>query len=89
MQDVIIVGRRGGIVISTERYGGGAKNRYPTESTPGERGKAAVHEECQEEALPVGLPTQGGCQRLLDWPLLRGHREEEEGFSAKMLMSAH
>lgn len=74
VQDVIIVGRRGGIVIRTNRYGGGAENGYTTESAPGERGKAAVHEEGQEEALPVGLPTQGGGQRLLDWPLLWGHR---------------
>lgn len=70
VQDVIVVGRRGGIVVSTKRYGGGAENRYPTESAPGECGKAAVHEEGQEEALPVGLPTEGGGQRLLNWPLL-------------------
>lgn len=78
MQDVVIVGRGGGIVIGTERYGGGAQNRYPTESAPGEGGKAAVHEEGQEEALPMGLPTQGGGQRLLDWPLLWKQREERK-----------
>lgn len=75
VQDVIIVGCRGGIVVSTERYGGGAENGYTAECAPGERGKAAVHEEGQEEALPMRLPTQGGGQRLLDWPLLWGHKE--------------
>lgn len=71
VQDVIRVGCRGCILIST---GGGDENVYATESTPGKRGKAAVHEEGQEEALPMGLPTQGRAQRLLDWPLLSGQR---------------
>lgn len=75
VQDVIRVSRRGGIYVST---GGGDENVYATESTPGKRGKTAVHEEGQEEALPMGLPTQGGAQRLLDWPLLWGQREARE-----------
>lgn len=75
VQDVIRVSRRGGIYVST---GGGDENVYATESTPGKRGKTAVHEEGQEEALPMGLPTQGGAQRLLDWPLLWGQRETRE-----------
>lgn len=75
VQDVIIVGRRGGVVVSTNGNGGGAENGYATESAPGERSKAAVHEEGQEEALPMGLPTQRGGQRLLDWPLLWRQRE--------------
>lgn len=56
VQDVIGVGYRGGIHISA---GGGNKNLYATKSTPGESGKAAVHEEGQKEALPMGLSTQG------------------------------
>lgn len=79
VQDVIIVGYRRGFVVSTKGYGGWAENGHATESAPGERGKAAVHEEGQEEALPMGLPTQGGGQRLLDWPLLWGHRGGREG----------
>lgn len=78
VQDVAVVGRRGGIVVGTEGYGRGAENGYPTESAPGECGKAAIHEESQEEALPVGLPTQGGGQRLLDRPLLWGGRERRD-----------
>lgn len=68
-----VIGRRGAV----SRYGGGAQNGYATESAPGQRGKTAVHEEGQEEALPVGLPTKGRGQRLLDWPLLWRHREEK------------
>ena len=74
VQDVIVVGGRGGVVIGADGDGGGAEDGHAAESTPGERGEAAVHEEGQEEALPVGLPAQGGGQRLLDWPLLWGHR---------------
>lgn len=85
VQDVV-VGSRGGIVVSTERYGGGAENVHATQSAPGERGEAAVHEEGQEEALPVGLPTQRGGQRLLDWPLLWRQRERRD---VKMLQAAH
>lgn len=66
----VIVGRRGGVVVGSDRYGGGAEDGHATQGAPGERGEAAVHEEGQEEALPVGLPTQGGGQRLLDRPLL-------------------
>lgn len=66
-----VVGRRRAV----SRYGG-AENRYATESAPGQRSKAAVHEEGQEEALPVRLPTQGRRQRLLDWPLLGGENTQ-------------
>ena len=69
VQDVVI-GRRGGVGGGPERYGGGAENGHPAESTPSQCSEAAIHEESQEEALPVGLPTQGGGQRLLEWPLL-------------------
>lgn len=71
VQDVIRVGCRGSVHISA---GGGDENVHTTKGTPGQCGEAAVHEEGQEEALPVGLPTEGGAQRLLDWPLLRGQR---------------
>lgn len=74
MQDVVRVGHRGGIHIGA---GGGDENVDAAESTPGERSKTAVHEEGQEEALPVGLPTQGGAQRLLDRPLLRGGKRRK------------
>lgn len=43
VQDVIIVGRRGGIIVSTKRDGGGTKNGYATQSAPDKCGKAAVH----------------------------------------------
>lgn len=79
VQDVIVVGRRGGIVVSTKGYRVGAQNRHPAESAPGQGGKAAVHEEGQEEALPMGLPTEGGGQRLLDWPLLWKQSERGGG----------
>jgi len=79
VQDVAVVGCGGGIVVGTERYGGGgAEDGHATESAPGERGEAAVHEEGQEEALPVGLPTQGEGQRLLDWPLLWKRTDRRE-----------
>lgn len=72
VQDVIVVGGRCGVVVGAQRYGGGgAEDRHATESAPSQRGKTAVHEEGQEQALPVGLSTQRGGQRLLDRPLLR------------------
>lgn len=79
MQDVVVVSRRGGVVTSTKCYGGGAENGDATQGTPGQRGKAAVHEEGQEEALPVGLSTQRGGQRLLDRPLLWRYGEKRGG----------
>lgn len=71
VQDVVRVGHRGGVHVGA---GGRDEDVHAAKSTPGERCKTAVHEEGQEEALPVGLPTQGGAQRLLDWSLLSGDR---------------
>lgn len=72
MQDVIGVGHRGGVHVGAGR---GDEDVHAAEGTPGERSKTAVHEEGQEEALPVGLPAQGGAQRLLDWSLLQRNTE--------------
>lgn len=72
VQDVVGVGHGGGVHVGAGR---GDEDVHAAESTPGQRSKAAVHEEGQEEALPVGLPAQGGAQRLLDWPLLQGKTE--------------
>lgn len=78
VHDVLIVGGGGGTIVATKRCGIGAENSNTAESAPGKRGKAAVHEEGQEEALPMRLPTQGGGQRLLDWPLLWEDKEKGE-----------
>lgn len=43
VEDVVIVGSRGGIVVRAEGDGGGAKDGDPTESAPGQGCKAAVH----------------------------------------------
>lgn len=68
---IIVVGCRCGVIIGTERYGGGgAEDGHPTDSAPGQRGEATIHEEGQEEALPVGLSAQGGGQGLLGGLLL-------------------
>lgn len=72
VQDVVGVGHRGGVHVGAGR---GDEDVHAAKSTPGQRSKTAVHEEGQEEALPVGLPAQGGAQRLLDWALLQRKTE--------------
>lgn len=79
VQDVVVIRRRSGLAVGAEGDGGGAEDRHAAEGAPGQRGKTAVHEEGQEEALPVGLPAQGGGQRLLDRPLLENKNREKIG----------
>lgn len=71
VEDVIVVGGGCGVVGATKKHGGGrAEDGHSAESTPGQRGETAVHQQRQEEALPVGLSAQGGGQGLLGRLLL-------------------
>lgn len=48
------------------------------QGAPAQRAKAAVHEQGQEQALPVRLPTQRAAQGLLERTLLEEEIEKEE-----------
>lgn len=68
----------------------------PGQLTPGHRPQAAIHEDGEEEAFPVGLSAHAGTQGLLHGALLRitppgmgGERQREEPVSHTALHSTH
>lgn len=49
---------------------------------PGHHAQAAVHEQREQQAAPMGLPADTSTQGLLHWSLLQRESNEEEALRA-------